>query len=94
MAKLIREQSSGILERREWWLLKNSCEGMTAYGEDICSIHITNQNKEDITKLLAEKIETKTKVSFSITATIDSFLIECKANDTPSLLDDLEAACQ
>ncbi len=93
MAELIREQPAGILERREWWSLPDSCEAMVVYGKEICSIHVTNKNKEDITKELAGRIEAQTEVALSTTATIDSFLIECKANEAPSLLTALESVC-
>lgn len=93
MVELIRAQPAGILDRREWWSLPNSCEVMVVYGKDICSIHITNKSKEDITKGLAERVEAQKEIALSTTETIDSFLIECKASDVPSLLAALETVC-
>jgi len=93
MAELVRKQPAGILERREWWSLSDTCEAMVVYGKEICSIHITNSNREDISKELVAKLLEKTGVSLSTTATIDSYFIECEEEKVVGLLADLESVC-
>lgn len=93
MAKLIREQPKGLLGRREWWSLNKSCEAMIAYEDDICSIHVMRDNREDITKALAEKINAKTAFTVNVTATIDCYFIECAASEVTTLLAELEELC-
>ncbi|MDH5228469.1 MAG: hypothetical protein OEZ58_14910 [Gammaproteobacteria bacterium] len=93
MANLIREQAAGVLDRREWWSLKDSYEAMVVYGKDVCSVHITNSNREDVTKELAEKLKAKQSITLQTTSTIDSFFVECNQDQVMVLIKDLESVC-
>ncbi len=91
MAVLIREQPADILNRREWWSLSDSCEAIIAFGKDVCSIHVTNMSQEDITKELFEKIDSRTETKLSITATIDSYFIECELGEEKAVMEAIES---
>jgi len=93
MAELIREQPAGTLDRREYWSLSNACEAMDSYRDDVCSIHVNNQSKEDITKDIDREYELRTGIEIPAIMTIDWFLVECKASEVTSLLADLESVC-
>lgn len=82
----ILEQNDGILNRREWWSLSNSCEALVAYGDKICSIHLTNKEKIDITQEVAKIIKEQANIAITVTATIDSYFIECSKEDLETLM--------
>lgn len=92
MVELVREQLAGVLERRQWWSLGSLGEAMVVYGKDICSIHITDENKKDISTDVAKKLGRRTNIpSFTVTATIDSYFIECQKEDIENILKNIES---
>lgn len=79
MIKLKREQESPILGRQQWWDVGYKSEVLVSLDSRIYSLHITDENKKDVTKIIGEKLNADLLRNYKITAGIDSYFVSAQA---------------
>ncbi|MDF3055778.1 MAG: hypothetical protein K0Q74_1685 [Gammaproteobacteria bacterium] len=89
MIMLIKEQASGILNKREWWQV-GSNTAVVAHGDNRCGIVILDQNRHDITEKTAQALRALNGCPATLIRTIDSCMIESTHDNLMSLLKDIE----
>ena len=91
--KLIREKAAdGILSKRQWWLVGESCEALVVFENGKCSINIIG-GEGDLTLSIGKKINEDHSCDFIITATIDSGFIEVPEGELEKVLSWVEECC-
>jgi L-rhamnose isomerase len=89
MITLIKEQASGILNKREWWQV-GSNTAVVAYGDNRCGIVILDLDRHDITERIAQELHSLNGFPATLIQTIDSCMIESTTDHLMSLLQDIE----
>ncbi|MET0052130.1 MAG: hypothetical protein ABW095_13770 [Candidatus Thiodiazotropha sp.] len=86
------KDADGILSKRQWWTVGESCEALVVYENGKCSINITG-NSGDLTASIGKKINEDHSCNFVITATIDSGFIEIPEDELEKVLSWIDICC-
>ena len=86
MAELLKYVEGGILSDREYWKAGRENEIIVSIEGDICSISVTDKNKNNISELISAFLKVK-KINHKLISTIDSHMIELKSTSKNQVIE-------